>query len=468
MASPPIDPQVAEAEAHVHAGRFAQAEQLLAPVLARQPRHARANYVLGLAALFGQRPAEALARFEQALRTDRVNPQYHFVAGMGLAALGRGEEAITAYRRALQYRPQFFEALANLGNAYEGLQRFAEAGECYRRALQLRPGEALLLNGLGVAQLAQGRFAEAAHAFEEALQRRPDWDTALNNLAMAAGKLGQGERAIELLRRAVAVRPQFVEAWHNLGEQLYMARRDAEAIAAFDRVLALDPGHQEARHLRDAVAGATPERAPDGYVAGFFDRFAKDFDRRLTGDLEYRTPQALAELMAPWLEARNGLRVADLGCGTGLSGVFVKPKAAFLAGVDLSPGMLELARERGIYDELHCVEIAAWLQSRPAGQLDLALAVDVFVYVGNLEPILRAAAAALAEGGRFAFSVEHLEEGPDAAGFRLARSGRYAHARSYVERVGREAGLRLEHVQPTAIRKEEGAWVEGDLYAFGK
>lgn len=466
MASRPIDTLIAEAEAHVHAGRSREAEQLLASVFARQPRNARAHYVMGLAALFARQPQPALSRFEEALRTDRVNPQYHFVAGMCHAALGRADEAITAYRRALQFRPQFFEALANLGNVYEGAQRFPEAAEAYRRALAVRPGEPLLLNGLGVAELAQGRFAEAAMALERALAARPDWDTALNNLATAVGKMGQGERAIGLLQRAVALRPAFVEAWWNLGEQLYIARRDADAISAFDRVLEIDPAHAEARYLRDAISGATPERAPDGFVAGFFDRFAADFDRRLTGDLEYRTPEALARLLEPWLDSRSGLRVADLGCGTGLSGVFVRPKAAFLAGVDLSPKMLEAARVRGLYDELECAEIAAWLESRPAGAFDLALAVDVFVYVGNLEPILRAAAAALASGGRFAFSVEHLDEGD--AGYRLARSGRYAHARSYVERVGREAGLTLVESQPTVIRKEDGQPVVGDLYAFSK
>lgn len=466
MATPPADDVVAHAERLVHAGRFPEAEAAVASVLARLPRHARAHYVRGLAALFQERPQQALESVEQALRTERVNPQYHFVAGMCLGALGRGDEAVGAYRRALQLRPQFFEALANLGNVHEGAGRFAEAAACYQRALALRPEEPLLLNGLGMCELARGRLAEAAALFERALAKRPEWDTALNNLATARGKLGEGEAAIALLRRAVAIRPQFVEAWANLGQQLYIARRDAEAIAAFDRVLALDPANEEARYLRNAIAGVAMERAPDQFVAGFFDRFAADFDRRLQQDLEYRTPEVLGRMLAPWLEPRSALRVADLGCGTGLSGVFVRPKAAVLVGVDLSAGMLEQARARGIYDRLEQAEIARFLDGEGAEAYDLALAVDVFVYVGNLAPVFEGVARTLATGGLFAFSVEHLDDG--AEGYRLARSGRYAHSRAYVEGLGREAGLELERMLPTVIRKEDGAPVQGDLYAFVK
>ena len=466
MSSRPIDALLEEGEGHVHAGRFAPAEACAASVLARQPRNARAHYILGLSLLFQQRHADALARLEQAVRHDRVNGQYHFVSAMCLTALGRGDEAITAYRRALQFRPQFFEALANLGNVLENARRFPEAAEAYRRALALRPDEALVLNGLGVCELAAGRIDAAADALERAVALKPDLATALNNLATAEGKRNSGARAIELLRRAVAMRPQFLEAWVNLGEQLYMAREDAAAIEAFDRALAIDSTNEEIRYLRNSIAGVSMDRAPDQFVANFFDRFAADFDRRLTGDLEYRTPQVLGEMLASWLAARSQLRVADLGCGTGLSGVFVRPKARFLAGVDLSAKMLDLARERGIYDDLQRMEIAAYLRGRAAESFDLALAVDVFVYVGNLDEVMQACAAALAPGGLFAFSVEHLDDG--AGDFALARTGRYAHSRAYLERIGTAAGLQLVQCVPTVIRKEDGQPVHGDLYAFAK
>ena len=461
-------PSVAErlqaAEKLAHAGQFGQAEAAAAEVLRRAPGNAHAQYILGLSALFQKRYPEALERMDRALSADAGHSQYHFGRALCLASLQRVDDAVASYRRALELRPNFFEAAANMGNLLENAGRFAPAAEAYRRALALRPDQPLVLNGLGLCELAQGRVPEAIEALEHALRVQPDFPQAGNNLATAIARLGDNRRAVELLRRAVALRPRFVEAWINLGEQLYVLREDAAAIEAFDRVLALEPSNDEVRYLRNAIAGVAMERAPDAFVSRFFDRFAAEFDQRLTQDLDYRMPQALAEFLLPQLEGREALRVADLGCGTGLSGVFVRPKAAFLAGVDLSEKMLARARERGIYDELVRDEIAAYLDRMPPASFDLALAVDVFVYAGNLEPILRACARVLGPGGLFAFSTERLDDPGES--FRLARTGRYAHSPAYVARAVADAGLRIVRARDAVIRKEDGAPVRGELYAI--
>ena len=44
----------------------------------------------------------------------------------------------------------------------------------------------------------------------------------------------------------------------------------------------------------------------------------------------------------------------------------IKPRAAELVGVDLSPEMIELARARNIYDRLEVAEITAWLDQGDA------------------------------------------------------------------------------------------------------
>ncbi len=262
------------------------------------------------------------------------------------------------------------------------------------------------------------------------------------------------------------IRPGFAEAWINLGEQLYVAKRDAEAIAALDRALALDPANAGLRHLRDSIAGVQTERAPDEFIRGFFDRFAGHFDKRLVEDLEYRTPQRMVEFLRPWLSGKDmKLRIDDLGCGTGLSGAVLKPYAARLAGVDLSGQMLAKARERRLYDALHEAEIAKYLDAAPAGETDLAAAMDVFVYVGDLKEIFRAVARTLAPGGLFAFSVERHDGEGD---FHLARSGRYAHSPRYIRELAAANGFREWNAEESVIRKESNEPVKGYLFGFLK
>jgi predicted TPR repeat methyltransferase len=461
-----IAEQLRAAAQLVHAGRFLQAEAFARQVLSRQPRNAEAHYVLALSSLFQNRPAEALPAIEKAVSLAGADAQFHFVRAMCLAGAGRPGEAVAAYRKAVLLRPAFFEAWANLGNLLERLGQWAGAEEAYGHALRLRPGVAPLLNGLGMCALSRGDRERAAQAFAGAVAADPGLATAHNNLGHTLGKLKRADEGIRHLREAVRLAPDYAVAWVNLGELCYSAGRDAEAVEAIDRALALDPDNEGLRHLRDAIAGVQTGRAPDEFIRGFFDRFAGDFDRRLVEDLEYRTPERLVEFLSPWLAGREGkLRIEDLGCGTGLSGVVLKPWAGRLAGADLSGQMLARARERGLYDSLQEAEIAAYLDGRPAGECDLASAMDVFVYVGDLDAVFRAVARSLAPGGMFAFSVERLEGEGD---FRLARSGRYAHSRGYLRCLAAAHGLGEWKIGEAVIRKEAGQDVVGLLAGFTK
>lgn len=422
--------------------------------------------MLALSALFQNRPAEALAPIDQAISLAGTHAQYPFVRALCLAGAGRAGEAIASYRQALGLRPAFFEAWANLGNLLELDGRHAEAEAAYGRALVLKPDDPLVLNGVGMCLLARGELTQAADAFSRAATANPRLAAVRNNLCNTLGKLGQSEAAIGHGLEAVRLRPDYMEAWLNLGELCLRADRDAELVVALDAALVLDPGHDGLRHLRDSVAGVQTGRAPDGYIRSVFDRSAADFDRHLVGDLEYRTPQRMAEFLAPWLAGREGqLRIEDLGCGTGLSGLVLKPYAARLAGADLSGRMLTKARERNLYDCLDEAEITAYLDGKSAGECDLAAAMDVFVYVGDLDAIYRAVARALAPGGMFAFSVERLEGEGD---FRLARSGRYAHAPAYLRALAAAHGLVEWRIEPAVIRKEAGHPVPGLHAAFAK
>lgn len=412
------------------------------------------------------RHAEALVALDAVSGSAASGAPSLFLRGLCLAGLGRAAEAIEAYRRLLAIRPGHFEAMANLGNLLQLSGRHAEAAGLYRQALALRPGTVLLLNGLGLCELALGRTEAAERCFREAVALQPGLATAHNNLGIALARLGRHAQACEHSRRAATLRPDFVEAWINLGEQLYQQRRDDEALESLDRALALDPSREGVRYLRNAIAGVQVDRAPDAFVRQFFDRFAAEFDARLTGDLAYRAPEQLPAFLQPWLEGREALRVADLGCGTGLSGLALRARAARLVGVDLSPAMLERARERGIYDELVPAEVTQFLERQAPDSLDLVTALDVFVYMGDLAPVFAACARALAPGGVFAFSVESA--GDEARGFRLARTGRYSHADEYVSGVGKRSGLRPLAAQPIEVRKEAGEPVAGLLYAFAK
>ena len=147
-----------------------------------------------------------------------------------------------------------------------------------------------------------------------------------------------------------------------------------------------------------------------------------------------------------------------LGCGTGLFGPQLRPLARTLTGIDLSSNMLKKAEQRRLYDHLICGDIAEFLETQ-SHAFDLAVAADVFVYIGDLSRVFRGVRGALRDGGLFGFSVEATDEGD----FVLRTTLRYAHSVPYLEKLARDHRFVLERVEARVIRQEHEVDVNGYL-----
>jgi predicted TPR repeat methyltransferase len=222
-----------------------------------------------------------------------------------------------------------------------------------------------------------------------------------------------------------------------------------------------DPENPVPRHLLIASLGKeVPPRAQDDYVRNTFDSFSYSFDQQLAR-LKYCAPQLVFEaLQKAFGSQAAGLEILDAGCGTGLCAPLIRSFAKNLTGVDLSAGMLEKARKRGGYDELHEAELTEFI-SRAEARYDAIISADTLCYFGDLHAVMSAARRALRPGGRIIFSVEKCTDRQPASGFHLTRNGRYTHLQHYIERVLRESGLSNESIASDTLRLEYAQPVEG-------
>jgi predicted TPR repeat methyltransferase len=273
-------------------------------------------------------------------------------------------------------------------------------------------------------------------------------------------KRGDAAAAADILCQVVETAPGFATAWFALASiRERLGDRDG-AIAAFAAARDADREdyHGARLHLaRLGVGEATP--AMTGvYVRRLFDQHAPEFDQALTERLEYRGPQLLLDAVRA--HAKRPLRlgsVLDLGCGTGLSGAAFRPYCDWLIGMDISPGMVEQARGKGLYDRLAVADLLEFLAREAGAQNHLALAADVFVYCSDIGPIAAGVAKVLAPGGMFACSVETH----DGSGVRMQETLRYAHGADHVRGAIAAAGLNLLQLSEASTRTERGEPVPG-------
>ena len=219
-------------------------------------------------------------------------------AASDLAELGRVDEAVAALSAMADERPERFDAVTALGDAYRVSERYEEAAAAYGtavervpvieahhwrlfyvrgiaferigvwpraeadflRALELEPDQPLVLNYLGYTWVEQRhKLDEARTMIEKAVALRPDDGYIVDSLGWAAYRLGDFEEAVLQLERAVELVASDPVINDHLGDAYWQVGRLNEARFQWRRVLTFEP--------EDELAGQVRRKLADGLSA---------------------------------------------------------------------------------------------------------------------------------------------------------------------------------------------------------
>jgi magnesium-protoporphyrin O-methyltransferase len=127
-----------------------------------------------------------------------------------------------------------------------------------------------------------------------------------------------------------------------------------------------------------------------GQIENYFDRTAVAAWEKLTSDAPVGRIRAtvragrdrMRATLLSWLgEDLRGKRVLDAGCGTGALAVEAARRGAQVVAIDLSPTLVNLARERIPHDVAHLVEFHSGDMLDPAlGHFDHVVAMDSIIH----------------------------------------------------------------------------------------
>ena len=347
------------------------------------------------------------------------------ISGACYASLGQMDTAVNRYEKALDIKPDYADAHNNLAITLQGLDQLDAAVERYKKALAIKPD-----------------YAEAHY-----------------NLGDTLHKLGQLDASVRSYEKAIAIKPDYAEAHNNLGNTLKRLGQLDAAVRSYKKALAIKPDYVVPQHMINALTGNTSTEPPKEHVKNLFDDYAERFDDSLVKQLQYKLPFLIKELILKLDPPRNKFeRVIDLGCGTGLTGKELRDISNNLTGIDISSNMVAKTRELGVYDHLFVGDIVDILGSSKE-KYDLFIALDLFIYIGELTKMFKTVRQCCNKNALFIFSIETQEED----GYCLLKSARYAHSDDYILNSASD-GFKVIDSQEVNLRKEKEGWIDGKIF----
>jgi len=202
-----ISPQkTALIEKYIKAGKYTAAVKLAKTIIAKNPRDAKAHYLLGKAYLADgraelalmefktiskvpfdskaqekefrtltaqlyerfQQHDEALAEYALLIKLDPQNGEYHYAIGQLFEQMNKAEQAIAHYRQAIGLNPRHASAHAALGLLLFRSKMLSEAKQEITTALSLEPDNTTALYYQGKLLRETKEYAQALTAFEKA------------------------------------------------------------------------------------------------------------------------------------------------------------------------------------------------------------------------------------------------------------------------------------------------------------
>lgn len=441
-----INPDFAEAQANI--AYLECNKNKLEEIKSKYPKDPAAFFFLSR---FYQKDKEYQKALENILNIYDANDIVYLQMGNLYSLLENNLEAKKAYKNALLQNPSLVDAMINLANIESKDKNTQEAERLYKKAIEIEPKNVNAHINYGNLLYSEKLGTLALEEYRKAVIINPDLPEISNNIGIILRDMKEYEEALGLFFNALNKKQESEEYALNIAETLlllsYSGGKDKALKISANWIKAM-PDNIYAQHASYSLKGKENPNM-EQYSKKFFDLFAKSYESTLK-KIEYSLIDKIKEL-----EIDFSGTIIDIGCGTGLIGEKIKTNKNTLTGVDISPKMLEIAKIKGIYDNLVEKDAVSYLEEKP--NFDWLIALDTLGYIKHIETIIE-----LCIGKKLCFSVELLED--ESKNYKIFETGRYKHNPNYITKLLTKHGFKNISQYPIDLRLENNQTVKAILF----
>jgi predicted O-linked N-acetylglucosamine transferase (SPINDLY family) len=258
-------------------------------------------------------PGQALGDYDRCVAIDPGFAHCHFNRAALLHRLGRLEAAVSSYELAIAIQPNPAAYLL-LGNALKDLDRRGEALDCYELAIELKPDYAEAYANLGVVYYELGNIEKSLSSYDRAVGIKSDYAEAYFNRGSVLRSIQRFEPAVADFDKAAALQPDIkflpgalIEAklqicdWHDIDAGVERVKTGVERGDPTSHPFALLTFSGDSRLQRQAAEIFVRETCPADDSLGAIPKRSAAVKIRIgyfSGDFrEHPVPRLLAQLI---------------------------------------------------------------------------------------------------------------------------------------------------------------------------
>jgi len=258
------------------------AQEQVEEILKVYPDTPKAKRILAYAYRLQSMPQKGLDVLTPLAAEYRDSPEFLHEMAQCLGAVGRGDDAVNALRRAVSLDPGHAPSWQTLGHQLTvagdvkgGLQAFEKHFELSTRHPELVEAVKLLRDG---------KLGKAERMVRELLKKYPVDVTAIRVLADIGVKIGHLKDAGHLLERCLELAPDFHAARHSYALVLIRLQKPEAALREADKLLVLEPNNPNFLTLKGTILVRIGEHEE---ALEIYEKVLRDYPNQARAQMSY-------------------------------------------------------------------------------------------------------------------------------------------------------------------------------------
>lgn len=208
--------------------------------------------------------------------------------GVSLGRLGKRQEAIVCYDKAIEINPVYANAWVSKADALNRLDKLQEAIVCYDKAIEINPRYAYAWYNKGDALYRLDKLQEAIACYDKAIEIDPVYYAFVwFEKGFLLSRLGKPQEAIACYSKALEIEPEDFEIWSEKGDALRDLGEYQEAIACYSKALEINPKYPSAWYGKALVEDIMGKRIDAAYSYKKFIELAPTEYAEYEEEIEY-------------------------------------------------------------------------------------------------------------------------------------------------------------------------------------